>query len=156
MPNLDTVAALDWLRALHPDHSPPDWPPPIRAIEEPADHARALVDLGEDLDRLASRAEGKLPTVLADPATVEELRTLLCQMGAARLLTLMHFLSETAEPGSSPLPVILSRAETADALALRSALTALSRRFTLHRMFSPERLSALRAAIADANQETLP
>ena len=156
MPDLDTVAALDWLRALHPDHAPPDWPPPIRAIEEPADHARELVELGEDLDRLVCRAEGKLPALLADPATMEELRTLLCQMGAARQLTLMHYLSETAEPGSSPLPVILSRAETADALALRSALTALSRRFTLHRMFSPERLSALRAAIADANKETLP
>jgi len=155
MPDLDTVAALDWLRALHPDHAPPDWPPPIRAIEEPADHARELVELGEDLDRLASRAEGKLPTLLADPATMEELRTLLCQMGAARLLTLIHFLTENAEPGSTPLPVILSRAKTAEALALRSALTALSRRFTLHRMFSPERLSALRAAISDANKEAL-
>ena len=155
MPNLDTVAALDWLRALHPDHAPPDWPPPIRAIEEPADHARVLVEFGEDLDRLASRAEGKLPTLLADPATMEELRTLLCQMGAARLLTLIHFLTENAEPGSTPLPVILSRAKTAEALALRSALTALSRRFTLHRMFSPERLSALRAAISDANKEAL-
>lgn len=156
MPNLDTDAALDWLRALHPSHTPPDWPPPIRAIEEPADHARALVDLGDDLDRLASRAEEKLPGLLADPATMEELRTLLCQMGAARLLTLMHFLSENTEPGSSPLPAILSRAETAETLALRSALTALSRRFTLHRMFSPERLSALRAAIADANKEAFP
>jgi hypothetical protein len=67
----------------------------------------------------------------------------------------MHFLSENAKPGSSPLPVILSRTDTAEALALRSALTALSRRFTLHRMFSPERLSALRAAIADANTEAL-
>ena len=55
MPNLDTIAAQDWLRALHPGHVPPDWPPPIRAIEEPTVHARALVDLGDDLDQLASR-----------------------------------------------------------------------------------------------------
>jgi hypothetical protein len=67
----------------------------------------------------------------------------------------MHFLSENAEAGSTPLPVVLSRAETAEAQALRSALWALSRRFTLHRMFSPERLSALRTAIADANKEAL-
>ncbi|MBN9563410.1 MAG: hypothetical protein J0H14_22195 [Alphaproteobacteria bacterium] len=153
MPNLDTIAAQDWLRALHPGHVPPDWPPPIRAIEEPAVHARALVDLGDDLDQLASRADGSLHARLADPATLDELRTLLCQMGAARLLALMHFLAENAEPGSAPLPVVLSRAETAEALALRSALRALSRRFTLQRMFSPERLSALRTAIADANKE---
>ena len=100
-----------------------------------------------------SRADGSLHALLADPAALDELRTLLCQVGAARLLALMHFLSENAEPGSAPLPVVLSRAETAEALALRSALRALSRRFTLQRMFSPERLSALRTAIADANKE---
>jgi hypothetical protein len=153
MPNLDTIAAQDWLRALHPGHAPPDWPPPIRAIEEPTAHARALVDLGDDLDQLASGADGTLHALLADPATLDELRTLLCQVGAARLLALVHFLAENAEPGSAPLPVVLSRAETGEAIALRSALRALSRRFTLQRLFSPERLSALRTAIADANKE---
>ena len=153
MPNLDTITAQDWLRALHPGHVPPDWPPPIRAIEEPTVHARALVDLGCDLDQLTSRADGSLHALLADHDALDELRTLLCQVGAARLLALMHFLAENAEPGSAPLPVVLSRAETAEALALRSALRALSRRFTLQRMFSPERLSALRTAIADANKE---
>ena len=154
MPNLDTIAAQNWLNALQPGHAPPDWPPPIRAIEEPTDHAQALADLGNDLDQLASRAAEDLRAFLADPATLDELRTLLCQLGAARLLTLMHFLSENAEQGSTPVPVILSRTETAEALALRSALRALSRRFTLHRMFSPGRLSALRTAVADANKET--
>ena len=153
MPNLDTIAAQDWLRALHPGHVPPDWPPSIRAIEKPTVHARALVDLGDDLDQLTSRGDGSLHALLADHAARDDLRTLLCQVGAARLLALMHFLSENAEPGSAPLPVVLSRAETAEALALRSALRALSRRFTLQRMFSPERLSALRTAIADANKE---
>src|SRR5277367_6006858 len=102
MPNLDTIAAQDWLRALHPGHVPPDWPPPIRAIEEPTVHA--LVDLGCDLDQVASRADGSLHALLADPAALDEMRTLLCQVGAARLLALMHFLSENAEPGSAPLP----------------------------------------------------
>ena len=49
MPNLDTIAAQDWLKALQPGQSLPDWPPPIRALEEPPLHARALIDLGDEL-----------------------------------------------------------------------------------------------------------
>jgi hypothetical protein len=155
MPNLDTAAAQNWLRALQPGQPPPDWPPPIRALEEPADHAAALAGLGQELDHLASLDEAAVHAVLADPDMVEALRTLLCQLGAARLLSVLHWLSDHAQPGEASVQKILANSETPEAAALRSAVRTLSRRFTLHRMFSPERLSALRAAITDADQEAL-
>ena len=155
MPNLDTTTAQDWLRALQPGQDLPDWPPPIRAIEEPSQHARALIDLGDDLDQSRAAGDDAIRALLDDPAALEDLRACLSQLGAARLLTLMHFLSERQDPIATPPAIILSNSHTPEATALRSALRMLSRRFTLHRMFSPERLSALRTAIADANKEAL-
>jgi len=155
MPNLDTIAAQDWLRALQPGQDLPDWPPPIRAIEEPSQHARALIDLGDDLDQCRAAGDDAIRALLDDSAALEDLRACLCQLGAARLLTLMHFLSESQNPTATPPAIVLSNSQTPEATALRSALRMLSRRFTLHRMFSPERLSALRTAIADANKEAL-
>ena len=155
MPNLDTIAAQDWLRALQPSQALPDWPPPIRAIEEPPPHARALFDLGDELDQCRGPGDSGIRTLLDDPTALEDLCACLCQLGAARLLTLMHFLSESQDPMATPPAIILSNSHTPEAAALRSALRMLSRRFTLHRMFSPERLSALRTAIADANKEAL-
>ena len=155
MPNLDTIAAQDWLSSLQPGSAQPDWPPPIRAIEEPADHAAALAWLGQELDGLASNDSATVRAILSDTDGVEDMRTLLCQLGAARLLSLMHFLSENTGPGDGPIQLILSGTDTPEALALRSALKTLSRRFTLHRMFSPERLSALRAATSEASKETV-
>jgi hypothetical protein len=155
MPNLDTIAAQDWLRALQPGQALPDWPPPIRAIEEPSHHARALIDLGDELDQCRGAGDNAIRALLDDPAALEDLRSCLCQLGAARLLTLMHFLSESQDPIATPPAILLSNSHTPEAAALGSALRMLSRRFTLHRMFSPERLSALRTAIADANKEAL-
>ena len=155
MPNLDKTTTQDWLKALQPGQDLPDWPPPIRAIEEPSQHARALIDLGDDLDQCRAAGDDAIRALLDDPAALEDLRACLCQLGAARLLTLMHFLSESQNPIATPPAIIFSNSHTPEAAALRSALRMLSRRFTLHRMFSPERLSALRTAIADANKEAL-
>jgi hypothetical protein len=155
MPNLDTTTTTDWLRALQPGQALPDWPPPIRAIEEPPPHARALIDLGDELEQHRGHGDSAIRALLDDPIALEDLRACLCQLGAAGLLTLMHFLSESQDPIATPPAIILSNSHTPEAAALRSALRMLSRRFTLHRMFSPERLSALRTAIADANKEAL-
>ena len=153
MPNLDTIGALDWLQGLHPGQRLPDWPPPIRAIEEPSEHARALAELGSDLDDVQRGAGTVTRALLADPKAADELTACLCQLGAARLLSLMHFLTENQDAGAPPAAIVLTNPQSAEATALRAALKTLSRRFTLQRMFSPERLATLRAAMADAAQE---
>jgi hypothetical protein len=153
MPNLDTIGALDWLQGLHPGQRLPDWPPPIRAIEEPSEHAKALEELGSDLDEDRHGAETVTRALLADPGAANELAACLCQLGAARLLSLMHFLTENQNAAAPPPAIVLTSRQSAEATALRAALKALSRRFTLQRMFSPERLATLRAAMADPTRE---
>jgi hypothetical protein len=153
MPNLNTAAAQDWLRALQPGQVAPDWPPPIRPIEELPGHPAALAALGHDLDELTDRDAAALHHVLTEAETERELRDFLCQLGAARLLRLIHWLTSYDRPGAVPIHAILVRGETPEALALRSAVKTLSRRLTLQRIFSADRLAALQAACSDTSKE---
>lgn len=153
MPDLETSAVQDWLRALQPGQALPDWPPPIRAIEAGTGANAAVTALGQELDRVAANPDALARAELSGPAARDFLRDLLCQLGAARMLRLLQWLTEHEAPGATPVCLALTEGASLEAAALRSAVGSLSRRLTLQRIFSAERIAALRVAMTDTRQE---
>jgi hypothetical protein len=153
MPNLRIPDAKDWFSAAHGPLAPSDWPPPIRAIEERDSHPRLLAELGAALDEATNHDPRYVSAVLLEDNGPERLRGIVAQLGMARLLRVLHWALETDLPNVHSLVPRLLAGEDLDARALRSALTALNRRITLERMFSPARIAALDAACAIAEKE---
>jgi hypothetical protein len=153
MPNLRIADVKDWFSAAHGPLAPNDWPPPIRAIEERDSHPRLLAELGAALDEAADHDAGYVSAVLLEDNGPERLRGIVAQLGLARLLRVLHWALETDLSNVQYLVPRLLAGEDLDARALRSALTALNRRITLERMFSPARIAALDAACAIAEKE---
>jgi hypothetical protein len=143
----------DWFSAAHGPLVPSDWPPPIRAVEERDGHPRLLAELGAALDGASNHDPGYVSAVLLEDNGPERLRGIVAQLGMARLLCILHWTLETDLPNVHSLVPRLVAGDDLDARALLSALTALNRRITLERMFSPARIAALDAACAIAEKE---
>ena len=146
MPNLATEPVRAWLEEIHPEITPDDWPSPIRAIEAPARHQNLLTEFGAELDTAAGTANWDLSE------SVDVLRPVLAQCGAARLLAVLHWGLQTNLPDAPHLTSLITRGDDPNARALASALGAVALRATLHRMFSPERVAELEAACVMAEE----
>ena len=85
--------------------------------------------------------------MLAPAAPQEDFRAVLAQLGAARLLRLLHWLAESDEPRR--IAVLIS-GDDATGAALRAAIAAVTRPALLRRIFAAERIAALDAASAGA------
>ena len=148
MPDLTTGAVRDWLATEYPAAASSEWPPPIRAIEERDGHPGLLAEFGHALDDAASGGRNPVSGEL-DP-----LRSVLAQLGAARLLRLLQWALEADLPEAHALTSRLLQGSGSEARALRAALRALALHRTLDRMFSPQRVAALETACAIAQNES--
>ncbi|HME25951.1 MAG TPA: hypothetical protein VKI44_32220 [Acetobacteraceae bacterium] len=147
MPDLDEDRVRTWLRSAAPAYGDDAWPPPIRPIEQPL--TDRLTGLGRSLD--AALPADALGRVLRDSPLRSDLRSVLAQLGAARLLRLVHWLG--GELADHEVTQALLADDHPEAAALRSAIDGLARQATLDRLFDRSRIEALAAAVATAKQE---
>jgi hypothetical protein len=144
MPDLEQQTVTEWLTGFCRPAAARDWPPAIRPIEIEA--AQQLAALGIALDRAAERDLPGLSAALRQIPLRDDLHAILAQLGAARLLRLLHWLSETNTPECHAVFAALVAGDGASGRALRAALNAAIRQTVLHRMFAPERVAALEEA----------
>ncbi len=153
MPDLEHRAVTDWLTELRPVVAAQEWPPAVRPLEMEAGHPERLVALGRALDDLEDDHVAELARMLRAPPLGEDLLAVLAQLGAARLLRILHWLPERGIPECNLVIAALIEGVSPEARALRAALAALTRRAILRRIFDPERVALLTAACTAALKE---
>jgi hypothetical protein len=149
MPNLEQRAVTEWLTALRPAVAN-EWPPPIRAMETEADNAERLQALGSILDEIVPGELRDLLTALRQAPLQDDLRAVMAQLGAARLMRLLHWLAEIDLPDCPAVISALVGGDDGNGDALRAAIAAVTRRALLRRIFAPDRIAALHAACETA------
>jgi hypothetical protein len=150
MPNLEEKAVIAWVAEVRPPGTASEWPPAIRACETVADMPQRLAVLGTALDRAAVHDLPALGSALRTSPLRHDLNTVMTQLGAARVLRLMHWLQEINLPECHVVVNALLRSDDGALLAsVRASVTAA----TLRRMFSAERITALQRACEAAQRE---
>lgn len=155
MPNLQQNAVTDWLVAIHPARSQSEWPPSVRPIEMQDEAPELLGELGELLSPSGDDHIKELSRALRSHVLLSLLRETLAQLGAARLFRLLHWLGEREVPDSHLFVAALVEGNSDEARALRSAISAFTRRVLLTRLFAPDRLAALQAAAETALKDAV-
>ena len=145
MPNLEQHTATEWLTELRPAASR-EWPPPVRAVETEGDNPERLQSFGSLLDQLAERDVQDFSGALREAPLRDDLRSVMAQFGAARLMRLLHWLAEIDLPGCDAVISALVGGDDTTGHALRAAFAAVTRRALLRRIFAPDRIAALQAA----------
>lgn len=151
MPALETASVLDWLTACEPASARAPITS-IRPIEEDDDSHDGLAALGAALDRFDG-AQGTLSDCLASREPGQDLHAVLIQLGAARFLRLMRWLSDEAGPDGERVLKALLDGTYGAADPVRAILQALHRQALLARIFDEARLRILLVAAKDAQQE---
>jgi hypothetical protein len=145
MPDLEQAAVTVWLAALRPAAAT-EWPPPIRAIETEGDNAERLQALGAILDELVPAQLRGLSIALSEPPLRDEVRAVMAQLGAARLMRLLHWLAEIDLPDCPTVIHTLVGGDDGNGEALRAAVAVVTSRAVLRRIFALDRIAALHAA----------
>ena len=129
MLDLETQAVTGWLQAIQPARTDDDWPPPIRAIESADDAPDLFGALSQAIGRHQSDDGQHLAATLTDPGTVALLRSVLAQLGAARMLRIMSALSDLLPDGetAAELHQHLRDRHAPEGRALAAALDAIAR-----------------------------
>lgn len=151
MPNLEEQAVTGWLAELRPGDQV-TWPPAIRPIEAAGQAPDQLVALGAALDELDPAGLRRLRGALRDNQLLTELRIVLAQLGAARTLRLLHWMSEVELPDCQDVIATLTQGEGAGARSLRASIEAVTRAAMVRRMFAPDRIAALELACATVKE----
>ena len=146
MPDLERVAVVEWLKELRPEAVSLEWPPAIRPNETERGVSVQLQALGAALDRFEKSDLQALARALQANPLRDDLTAVLAQLGAARMLRVMHWLAETGMPEVHTVMGALVQADSPGSNALRAAVDAVTRGALIRRMFAPERVSALEAA----------
>lgn len=154
MLDLRTDAVTDWLLLVQPASIDCGWPPPVRPVETTSRAEALLMELGELLEREAQDAPGAFTTKLGHPEIALELQAICAQLGAARPLRILHWLNERGVPEHYAIIRALLAGDSPSARALRATIAAITRRATLNRLFSPERLAELQTAAEAALKES--
>ena len=145
MPNLEQHPVTEWLTELRPAASR-EWPPAVRAVETESDNPERLKAFGSLLDQLAKGDLQDLSAALREAPLRDDLRALMAQLGAARLMRLLHWLAEIDLPDCDAVISTLVGGDDPNGHALRAAIAAVTRRALLRRIFAPDRAAALHAA----------
>ena len=145
MPNLEQHTVTEWLTELRPAASR-EWPPPVRAVETEADNPERLKAFGSLLDQLAKGDLQDFSAALREAPLRDDLRAILAQLGAARLMRLLHWFAEIDLPSCDAVISTLVGGDDANGRALRAAIAAVTRRALLRRIFAPDRIAALLTA----------
>ena len=149
MPDLEQAAVTEWLTALRPAAAN-EWPPAIRAIETEADNAERLQALGSILDEIPQGELPDLSTALREGPLRDDLRAVMAQLGAARLMRLLRWLAEIDSPACLAVISALVGGDDATGDALRAAIAAVTRPALLRRIFASDRIAALHGACETA------
>ena len=155
MLDLRTDAVTDWLRLVRPVDTAHDWPPAVRPVEASPRAEILLVDLGNSLEREAQHDATLLSSMLRHPDLTADLQALLAQLGAARPLRILHWLSERDIPNALAIILAVVSGDTEAARALNATIATVTRRGTLNRLFAPERLVELQIAAEAAFKEPI-
>ena len=143
MPDLSHHSTLAWLRARDPGAAALARPGPADAD---AAALKAVLRLGTLLDRAAEADAVALAEALCRPETAAAMRRVLPQLGVARRLRLLEWFA-----GSGGLPhgrvLVAALGDGPDGAFQRAELAALERRAVLERLFAPERVAEVRAAM---------
>jgi hypothetical protein len=150
MPNLEQYAVTEWLTSLRPAAAASEWPPPIRPIETESNNSERLQTFGSIFDELIPEELRHLSTALKEAPLRDDLRAVMAQLGAARLMRLLHWLPEIDFPDCPSVISALVGGDDAAGHALRAAVAAVIRRALLRRIFAPDRIAALHAACETA------
>jgi hypothetical protein len=153
MPNLEQHAVTEWLTELRPPAATSEWPPPIREIESEADNPERLLALGCALDQLPERELQGFSSALRQAPLRDDLSAVLAQIGAARLMRLLHWLAEIEIPECHAVFAALVGGDDTNGQALRAAISAVTRRALLRRIFAPDRITALQIACQTAFED---
>jgi hypothetical protein len=103
--------------------------------------------MGDALDRSLNKDANQLSTILQDEPTQSGLRRVLVQLGPARLLRLLHWLSAAGLPDAEKVVGgLLQDDPTGIGQMLRSTIQELHKQELLARLFSRGRLATLLAA----------
>lgn len=146
MPDLSKATVTSWLQQREPTVAT-SWKGAVRPVEEEPDVRASLVELGDALDRSLNRNAEGLSAALREEPVQENLRRVLAQLGPARLLRLLHWLSFAGLPkGGQILSNLLRDDPSGAGQALRAFIEELHRQELLARIFSRGRLEALLAA----------
>ena len=149
MPNLEQHTVTEWLTELRPAASR-EWPPAVRAVETESDNPERLRAFGSLLEQLAERDLQDFSAALREAPLRDDLCAVMAQLGAARLMRLLHWLAEVDLPGCDAVISALVGGDDATGHALRAAIAAVTRRALLRRIFAPDRIAALHAACETA------
>ena len=153
MPNLEQHAVAAWITEVRPGPAGSEWPPAIRALEVGPEMPEQLQALGTAFDHAAQRDLEALAKSLRNPPLRDDLGAVMAQLGAARVLRILHWLSEADMPECHDIIAGLLKGDDRAAQALRATVAAVTRRATLARIFAPDRIAALAAACHVTIQE---
>ncbi len=154
MPDLTRAAVTAWLERQSPASIGMLGTNAVRPIEDDAVTRNALAGFGEALDHALDQDAGHLGQALQEPDAKDRFRTVLTQLGPARLLRVLHWLSFSNLPGSDAiLTGLLQDDGGAPARSLRETLHELNRRELLDRIFGQPRLQTLLTACSTHQQE---
>lgn len=154
MLDLRTDAVTDWLLLAQPASIDCSWPPPVRPIETTTRAEALLIELGELLEREAQEDPAAFAAQIGHPEIALELQAICAQLGAARPLRILHWLNERGVPEHYAVIRTLLAGDSPSARALRATIAAITRRATLNRLFSSDRLAELQTAVEAALKET--
>ena len=145
MPNLEQHAVTEWLTELRPAASA------RVAAARPGGRDRGGQPGAPASVRISPRsARRKRPedfsAALRQAPLRDDLRAVMAQLGAARLMRLLHWLAEIDLPDCNAVISALVGGDDATGHALRAAIAAVTRRALLRRIFAPDRIAALQAA----------
>jgi hypothetical protein len=143
MLNLEEPAVTAWLAAIHPARQTADWPPAVRPIETQTGAPQLLAEIGHVLGGLNDTAVDALTTDLRTGEGATDLRDILAQTGAARLLRILHWLAELSIADTHLVVAALTEGDGPEARALRAAINAVTRRALIARIFAPDRIAVL-------------
>ncbi|RYF21629.1 MAG: hypothetical protein EOO77_05670 [Oxalobacteraceae bacterium] len=153
MPDLSKTTVETWLETQDSQVAKL-WGGAVRPIEDDADVRSALSEMGNTLDHSLNKDAGKLSAALRDTPTQATLRSVLVQLGPARLFRLLHWFSAAGLPEADKvLGGLLQDEPSGVGKMLRQAVQEMQRQELLARLFSRGRLETLLAACQDKQPE---
>jgi hypothetical protein len=146
MPNLSKSTVTTWLKEQEPTIATL-WAGAIRPVEDDPDVRAALTELGEALDASLNRDAIQLSGRLREAPVQDGLRRVLAQLGPARQLRILHWLSFAGLPQAGEvLGGLLQDDPSGAGQMVRASIQELNRQELLARIFSRGRLQVLLAA----------
>jgi hypothetical protein len=158
MPDLRTEPVTEWLRTAFYLEMVPPSPPPIRAVEDDPAVSKGLERLGDRLERAIGN---DMPlAAIFTPETIEELQTIMAQLGSARNARLLCWLldreeaarAREEEPAQPAVANRLFQGVSPAAVTLRAVLDSAIQKAAIQNIFSPERRQEMVTVLAALNK----